>query len=307
MKDADATITPQDLLVEMEGPSPPVLLDLLPPEAYEGEHLAGAASACVYEVGFPGHVKNALGDRPADTPIVVYGLSDDFLAARRGVERLAGIGHRNVRRLLGGLEAWRAAGFPIEGAGIAPAPPLLADGTHAVDAEASSIGWTGRNAGNLHFGSLRFATGHATVIDGLVADARFVVDMNSITCADIEDPKLNALLVAHLESDDFFDVAHHPTAVFTSRSVTPIDDAPPGLPNCRVEGTLAMRGVEGPLAFNALVGRSFDGRPVAQAHFDIDRTVWGIAYGSGRLFERLGSHLVNDHVSLQLKLVFASG
>ena len=46
-----------------------------------------------------------------------------------------------------------------------------------------------------------------------------------------------------------------------------------------------------------------EGRFVAQAHFDFDRTLWNVVYGSGRLFEKLGMHLVNDLISLQLKIV----
>ena len=42
---------------------------------------------------------------------------------------------------------------------------------------------------------------------------------------------------------------------------------------------------------------------VAEANFDIDRTRWNIVYGSGKFFEKLGMHLVNDLVSIQLKIV----
>jgi len=41
----------------------------------------------------------------------------------------------------------------------------------------------------------------------------------------------------------------------------------------------------------------------AQATLDIDRTQWNISYGSGRLFEKLGMHLVNDLVTLEFFLV----
>ena len=39
------------------------------------------------------------------------------------------------------------------------------------------------------------------------------------------------------------------------------------------------------------------------AHFDIDRTRWNVNYGSGKLYDGLGMHLVNDDVSLQIRLV----
>ena len=42
---------------------------------------------------------------------------------------------------------------------------------------------------------------------------------------------------------------------------------------------------------------------VAQAAFDIDRTDWNISYGSGKLFEKLGMHLVNDRIDIELFFV----
>jgi hypothetical protein len=46
-----------------------------------------------------------------------------------------------------------------------------------------------------------------------------------------------------------------------------------------------------------------DGLIAAEAHFDINRTRWKVVYGSGKIYERLGKHLVNDEVSLALSLV----
>jgi len=40
----------------------------------------------------------------------------------------------------------------------------------------------------------------------------------------------------------------------------------------------------------------------AQAWLEIDRTRWGVNYGSGRLFAWLGKHVVNDHIGLHLKI-----
>ena len=43
-------------------------------------------------------------------------------------------------------------------------------------------------------------------------------------------------------------------------------------------------------------------RLTAQAQLDLDRTVFGSIYGSGRFFRFLGQHVVNDHVHLHVKL-----
>ena len=41
----------------------------------------------------------------------------------------------------------------------------------------------------------------------------------------------------------------------------------------------------------------------AEAHFDIDRTRWGVIYGSARFFEYLGMHLVFDLISFQVRII----
>jgi len=52
-----------------------------------------------------------------------------------------------------------------------------------------------------------------------------------------------------------------------------------------------------------MIGLTPDGLIAADEHFDIDRTGWNLLYGSGKFYEKLGKHLVNDAVSLALKLV----
>jgi hypothetical protein len=51
------------------------------------------------------------------------------------------------------------------------------------------------------------------------------------------------------------------------------------------------------------MGPTADGLLAADAHFDIDRTRWSALYGSGKFYEKLGKHLVNDEVSLALKII----
>jgi hypothetical protein len=52
-----------------------------------------------------------------------------------------------------------------------------------------------------------------------------------------------------------------------------------------------------------MVAPQQDGTFKAQAALDIDRTLWGACYGSGKLYERLGMHLVNDLISVELFIV----
>lgn len=58
-----------------------------------------------------------------------------------------------------------------------------------------------------------------------------------------------------------------------------------------------------PLEFSATVSKTAENDFLAEAHFDIDRTKWGIIYGSARFFEYLGMHLVFDLISIQVRIV----
>ena len=53
---------------------------------------------------------------------------------------------------------------------------------------------------------------------------------------------MNDRLVKHLKSEDFFDVANHPTATFIATKVEAIADAVPGRPNYKVTGDLTLHG-----------------------------------------------------------------
>ncbi len=283
--------------------APPVLLDVLPPESFARRHLPGAVNACVYETVFLTTVAALVPHQ--DTPLIVYGLGSDTLAAPTAREKLEAAGYSRVREFRGGLTEWQNRGFPLEGDTEAPEPPSLRNltGRFAVDLDRSVILWTGRNLFNHHHGSVRLAGGSFQVDGGSFAGIDFAVDVKSIACSDLTDAGYNALLLAHLASNDFFDTANHPTALFHATSVEPIDGATPGLPNFQVRGDLTLRGTIHPLEFAAVCAVNDAGEFVAQAEFDLDRTTWGSIYGSGRFFEVLGKHVVNDLVHLHILLI----
>ena len=165
------------------------------------------------------------------------------------------------------------------------------------------IEWTGRNLGNKHWGTLKFKNGSVQLKEGSLVGGRLVIDMNSITDLNLEDGQLRRVLEDHLKSDDFFDVARYPEAVVELVDIAPITVTTTGLPNQSVAVNLTMKRITDTLSFHATEHVAAEGRWIAQANFDFDRTKWNVIYGSGRFFRNLGMHLVNDLVSLQLKIV----
>lgn len=277
---------------------PFVLLDVLPPEVFREGRIPSAVNACVYEVTFLDQVGALAPDRRG--AVVTYCEGPASRASADAAERLVGAGYEEVHRFEGGREAWREAGYPFEGRAEPPEEPLR-NGTYEVDVGRSRIAWVGRNPGGSHDGTLRLQSGRITVKKGVIKKGVFEVDMRTIEVSDLAGDMAD-LLRRHLESEDFFAVAANPVAQFTVKRTVPIEGATPGTPNFEVEGELGMRGVANPIAFPATVGLR-GGDLTLEAHFDIDRTRWNVNYGSGKLYARLGMHLVHDHITVQARVI----
>jgi hypothetical protein len=93
-----------------------------------------------------------------------------------------------------------------------------------------------------------------------------------------------------------------PRAFFTITSAKRIEEVPSSIPNFSVQGFFDLRGVKKGIAFVATASPLQDGEVRVEAHFDIDRSRWGVLYGSSRFFEHLGYHLVYQPISLHLRL-----
>lgn len=282
-----------------------LLLDVLPPEAHEEWRIPGSRNAPVYESAFPDRVAK-LG-APKEEPVVVYCSSRRSRASAEAARILAEAGYRDVREFEGGREEWSDAGFPVEGT-AADRPwdgallPRAGDGRYELDREKSLIQWTGRNAANSHYGTLRFAGGSLAVEKGELAAGEAVADMRTIAVDDLQGEAARMLL-RHLATGDFFLTDRHPTATFRLEGADPVPGAAAGQINVNVRGSLELRGVRSPLSFAAVFAPAGEGGVALQGAFQLDRTRFGSHYGSGRFFERLGMHLVNDQVTIQVRLV----
>lgn len=293
------TLTASQLRESLSASTRPLILHVLPEEHFTARHIAGATHACSYETAFLVKVHQLAGK--FDTPLVVYGEGAPSLDSAEAAAALAAAGYSNVADFRGGLREWEAAGFPLESHSPLPVAPVL-DGLFEIDVAASVIRWTGQNLFNYHEGMLKLAAGALVLTQGTLGKGGFTIDMTSIACSDLADSTLNAMLVAHLRASDFFDVNEHPTASFIMTSATPIPGATEGLPNHLITGDLTIRGVTRELSFPAVIAAADTDHVTAQAQIQLDRTLFGSRYGSGKFFAFLGKHVVNDLIHLHLKI-----
>lgn len=278
--------------------TPPLLLHVLPEEHFAARRLDGAVNACTYETAFLDKVRELAPD--PHTPIVVYGEGAPSLDSADAAAKLVAAGYTNVADFRGGLREWAASGLPVATYAPLPAAPVL-DGSFEIE-PASVIRWTGQNLFNHHEGTVKLAAGSLLLEHGNLAKGEFTIDLNSIACSDLSDHTLNAMLVGHLKTSDFFQVAEHPTASFVVTAATPIPGATDGMPNYEMTGNLTLRGVTRELSFPAVIAAADESHVTAQAHIQLDRTLFGSRYGSGKFFAFLGKHVVNDLIQLHLKI-----
>ncbi len=276
----------------------------LPADHFCRLHLPGARNACVYQVSFIGDIKTIVAQH--DQPLILYGSSNHSQDAEVAAEKLVREGYQKVFVLDGGLDAWQAAGLPVEGDKMPQPDPAThlpnVDGIYKLDTAASLVGWAGRNQNSKHFGTLQLKSGQIQ-IEGKGISGHLVVDMESMENINLAGNDLQPVLIAHLKSDDFFFTKLFPTATFTIEEGRIADPASLTAANCQLQGSLTLRAVSRELAFPATITPRDNGNLGVEAHYDLDRTLWNIIYGSSRFFEHLGMHTVFETISIELRLV----
>jgi polyisoprenoid-binding protein YceI len=178
----------------------------------------------------------------------------------------------------------------------------FANETLQLDLNSSNVGWKGtKKLGSAHNGEVKVKSG-SVVFDktGKLTGGNFVIDMQSITNEDLKDsPDYQKKLVGHLSSGDFFDVAKHPTASFKITQVKPVKKSKTEM---TIVGEFTMIGKTQPVSFPAKVSYA-NGKATGEAVVKIDRTKFGLKYGSGNFFKELtADKIISDEFELTLKL-----
>lgn len=276
------------------------IIDVRLADDYAAAHIPKACNNCVFDVDFSKRLSEIAPDKSALT--IIYGAGGESHEERMAFEKMERLGYEKLGIFEGGIAAYPQEKLTTGSA--QPAVPLpLADGTRLIDLNESLIHWTGRNLTNKHQGELKLSSGLLSFKNGQVTGGDFTIDMASIKCHDLADTPGHAILIKHLLDHDFFDFEKHRDAKFTITHTNEIPEAKAGGENLKICGDLTLRGQTHPVMFTAACGIDPDGRAVAQATFSIDRTRWGVIYGSGKFFHRLAGHLVNDQIDLQLKII----
>ena len=168
-----------------------------------------------------------------------------------------------------------------------------------VNAESSTVKWIGSKVASSHEGNVNIEKGSLSIDHGTLVGGEIAINMNSISCSDIDSREKNKYLVTHLKGEDFFNTEAFPLTIIK------ITRAVKGKGNMyKIIADLTIKGITHPVTFPAKVeinGKNF----LAKANIKIDRTKWDIQYGSGSFFKDLGDKLILDEIEFDISLVSA--
>ncbi len=150
-----------------------------------------------------------------------------------------------------------------------------ADVKYPLTGDNTKVTFVGKKPDGKHAGGFAKLSGAATVTDGDITTLKLEVEIDTDSLFS-DDAKLTA----HLKNPDFFDVKNNPKATFKVTKVEKADTA------YTVTGDLTMLGKTKPVSFPATITATGNALAVTAA-FPIDRTVWGMTYGKGKIDDKV--------------------
>lgn len=171
--------------------------------------------------------------------------------------------------------------------------------TFKVDTSKSSVDWKGSKVlvKTVHNGQLSIKEGALEIKDNKLVGGKIIVDINSLTNKDLEsNPEYHAKLLKHLKSDDFFNAEKFPTSSLVIKSVENKSAT-----EVILKGDLTIRDQTQPIEVPAKV-KIEKTSATGEATIKLDRTKWGLKYGSGQFFKDLGDKVISDEFELAVKI-----
>jgi len=171
---------------------------------------------------------------------------------------------------------------------------------YKVITENSTIAWLGSKPTGNHTGTISVTEGAFYLKAGTIESGKFVIDMNSITVTDLDQNSGKESLESHLKGTvegkegDFFNVMQYPTATFEVTGVAALAG------KMMMSGNLTMLSISQNISFPVQVTSQDNMVQVKSETFTIDRTKWGINYGSKSIFDNLGDKFIDDDMEITI-------
>ncbi|WP_309641175.1 YceI family protein [Flavobacterium sp.] len=170
---------------------------------------------------------------------------------------------------------------------------LVSAQVRKINIKNSTITWIGKKITGEHQGSLTFKEGSLSFKNKKLSNGNFTVDMTTLTNTD-QTGSSKQKLEGHLKSGDFFATDEFKTAKLIFKTIKEKSKGTYG-----IAADLTIKGKTNPVTFDLITkGKT------ATANLIIDRTKFGIQYGSGSFFDDLGDRTIYDEFELNVKLSY---
>lgn len=177
----------------------------------------------------------------------------------------------------------------------------LTQGEYAITSN-STVAWEGTKPllpNYVDRGTLTLTEGTLSIdVGGMLIAGTAVADMNTIVVTETGVNGGFNGLARDLVSDRFFDVANHPTATFTLTSISEMNRKG----EATVTGDITIKGITKSIEFPVIVTQKDATTITLDAEASIDRTEFGITFGSGKFFSDLGDKIIDDMVPLNIHI-----
>ena len=153
----------------------------------------------------------------------------------------------------------------------------------------SVLRWTGSAVGKSHYGTLDY-DGSLNISDDKLNGGELIFDMKTINTKDLEG-EWKQKLDNHLMNPDFFNVDSFPTAKLTINEYD----------GTNLSGDLTIKNITKQISFPAKVTVS-ENSLEGSAEFSINRTDFGIVYGSGNFFDLVEDKIIADEIEFNISI-----
>ena len=175
--------------------------------------------------------------------------------------------------------------------------------SYEIDTTASTIEWRGTKPTGEHIGTIDIAEGTIMATEEEITSGQVTIDMQSIKVMDEDlDEKDRTSLENHLKGTvegketDFFNVNKYPTASFEITGVSEENGQK------MLQGNLTIKDSTKNIEFPVNTNLGGDEISIESETFVIDRTDWGVNYGSKSVFDNLGDNFISDDMELTINV-----
>jgi polyisoprenoid-binding protein YceI len=168
---------------------------------------------------------------------------------------------------------------------------------YTADISATTLKWKGTKVVGEHVGTIQLKDGWINWKRNSIVSGSFEINMATLKDEDQKDDKMRNMLENHLKSDDFFGVEKFPVSTLEITTPTAFRNG-----KAYITANLTIKGVTQPISFNATV-KDNGNELIFTAPITVDRTRYGLKYGSGKFFSDLGDKAISDEFTLDVTLI----